>query len=184
DLTDAARAFVAIFGRAPRASAAPGWRTTPEALVIQEAWGFPYASDTRGDAPFRPWVAGGSLKTVQVPTTMPTMDELLGRVRDLSGALVDALRPGVNVLTLHAEVEGGPLGPALETFVERARRGRVAFTRLDDVAAAALAAAGDLAVAPVTQSLVAGRSGWIAAQGPADRPASRPARRPGVGVSE
>ena len=98
------------------------------------------------------------------------MDELLGRVRDLSGALVDALRPGVNVLTLHAEVEGGPLGPALERFVERGRRARVAFTRLDEVAAAALAAGEDLPVAPVTQSCVAGRSGWISAQGPADRP--------------
>src|SRR5439155_1003591 len=83
--------------------------------------GLRYASDTRGDAPFRPRVTGGPLKTIQVPTTMPTMDELLGRVRDLSGTLIDALRPGVNVLTLHAEVEGGPLGPAIESFVERAR---------------------------------------------------------------
>jgi len=184
DLTRAARAFETIFGLPPQASAAPGWRTSPEALVIQEDLGLRYASDTRGDTPFRPRVTGGPLKTIQVPTTMPTMDELLGRVRDLSGTLVDALRPGVNVLTLHAEVEGGPLGPALESFVERARRARVAFTRLDEVAAAALAAGEDLPVAPVTQSPVPGRSGWISAQGPADRPASRPARRPGVGVSE
>ncbi|OLD30914.1 MAG: hypothetical protein AUG01_10995 [Candidatus Rokubacteria bacterium 13_1_20CM_2_69_58] len=176
DLTSAARAFVAIFGQAPRASAAPGWRTSPEALVIQEDWGLRYASDTRGDAPFRPWAAGGSLKTIQVPTTLPTMDELLGRVRDLPGALVGALRPGGNVFTLHAEVEGGPLRPALERFVEGARRAGAALTRLDEVAAAALADGDDLPIAPVIRGRVDGRSGWISAPGPAVRP--------GVGASQ
>ena len=170
DLTSAARAFVAIFGQAPRASAAPGWRTSPEALVIQEDWGLRYASDTRGDAPFRPWAAGGSLKTIQVPTTLPTMDELLGRVRDLPGALVGALRPGGNVFTLHAEVEGGPLRPALERFVEGARRAGAGLARLDEVAAAALADGDDLPVAPVIRGRVYGRSGWISAPGPAVRP--------------
>jgi peptidoglycan/xylan/chitin deacetylase (PgdA/CDA1 family) len=163
DLTRAAQAFAAIFGQPPRASAAPGWRTSPEALVTQEAWGFRYASDTRGAAPFRPWVAGGPLKTIQVPTTLPTMDELLGRVRDLSAALEGALRPGVNVLTLHAEVEGGPLGPALERFVAGARRAGAALTRLDEVAAVALADADELPVAPVVRGRVDGRSGWISA---------------------
>src|SRR5207247_4620368 len=81
DLTGAARAFVAIFGQPPRASAAPGWRTTPEALVIQEAWGLRYASDTRGTRPFRPWVAGGPLKPTPVPTTQPARHALLGRNR-------------------------------------------------------------------------------------------------------
>ena len=175
DLTGAARAFVAIFGQPPRASAAPGWRTSSEALVIQDASGLQYASDTRGDAPFRPWVATGPLKTVQVPTTMPTMDELLGRVRDLPGALVDALRPGVNVFTLHAEVEGGPLRPALESFVAQTRRAGAAFTRVDEVATAVLAGGHELPVAPVIRGRVGGRSGWISAPGPA--------MVPGVGAS-
>lgn len=170
DLTRAARAFVAIFGEAPRASAAPGWRTSPEALMIQEEWGLRYASDTRGDAPFRPLVAGGPLKIVQVPTTMPTMDELLGRVRDLPGALVGALRPGLNVFTLHAEVEGGPLRPAFESFVDGLRRAGAFFTRLDEVAATALAAGEDLPVAPVIRGRVGGRSGWISVPDAPKRP--------------
>jgi len=170
DLTRAARAFVAIFGEAPRASAAPGWRTSPEALMIQEEWGLRYASDTRGDAPFRPLVASGPLKIVQVPTTMPTMDELLGRVRDLPGALVGALRPGLNVFTLHAEVEGGPLRPAFESFVDGSRRAGAVFTRLDEVAATALAASEDLPVAPVIRGRVGGRSGWISVPDAPKRP--------------
>lgn len=170
DLTRATRAFVAIFGEAPRASAAPGWRTSPEALMIQEEWDLRYASDTRGDAPFRPSVAGGPLKIVQVPTTMPTLDELLGRVRDLPGALVGALRPGLNVFTLHAEVEGGPLRPAFESFVDGSRRAGAVFTRLDEVAATALAAGEDLPVAPVIRGRVGGRSGWISVPDAPKRP--------------
>src|SRR5206468_11363969 len=82
----------------------------------------------------------------------------------------------LNVLTLHAEVEGGPLRPALERFVEGARRAGAALTRLDEVAAAALADGDDLPVAPVIRGRVDGRSGWISAPGPAVRP--------GVGASQ
>ena len=170
DLTEAARAFESVFGMPPHASAAPGWRTSPEALAVQEACGLRYASDTRGTAPFRPWVGDGQLTTVQVPTTMPTMDELLGRVRDVPGALLDALRPGLNVFTLHAEVEGGPLRRAFQTFAARAASAGVAFARLDDVAARALGAGDALPVAPVLRARVEGRSGWVSMQGPAERP--------------
>lgn len=170
DLTEAARAFETVFGMPPHASAAPGWRTSPEALAVQDACGLRYASDTRGTAPFRPWVGGGQLETVQVPTTMPTMDELLGRVRDVPRALLDALRPGLNVFTLHAEVEGGPLRRAFQTFAERAASAGVAFARLDDVAARALVVGDELPVAPVLRARVEGRSGWVSMQGPAERP--------------
>ena len=165
DLTQAARAFEAAVGVAPHAGAAPGWRTSDTALSIQEDFGFRYASDTRGDAVFRPSVGGVALATVQVSTTMPTMDELLGRVRDLPGALAGALRPGLNVFTLHAEVEGGPLAPAFERFLAELRQRSVALTTLDQIAARALARADELPVASVVRRAVGGRSGWIATQG-------------------
>jgi peptidoglycan/xylan/chitin deacetylase (PgdA/CDA1 family) len=169
-LTAAARAFEAVFGTPPHASAAPGWRTSPEALAVQEECGLRYASDTRGTAPFRPWVGDGQLKTIQVPTTMPTMDELLGRMRAVPDVLLDALRPGLNVFTLHAEVEGGPLRRAFQTFIERAASRGVAFARLDDVAGRALAAGGEVPFAPVMRARMEGRSGWVSAQGPAGAP--------------
>ena len=164
DLDLAARAVAAVVGVAPHASAAPGWRPSAVALAVQDDLGFHYASDTRGETPFRPKVGDGVLATLQVPTTMPTMDELLGRVPDVPGTLARAVRPGVNVFTLHAEVEGGALLAAFETFlVELGRRG-VAFAGLDDVAARALAAADEVPAAPVVRGSVDGRSGWIAAQ--------------------
>ena len=172
DLTQAARAFEAAVGVAPHASAAPGWRTSDAALSVQETFGFRYASDTRGETPFRPSVGGAVLATLQVPTTLPTMDELLGRVSDLPGALAGSLRPGVNVFTLHAEVEGGPLAPVFETFLTDLRRRGAVLATLDEIAAQALARVDEVPVVPVVRGAVAGRSGWIATQrGPRARTA-------------
>lgn len=164
DLTAAAYSFAAVFERAPEASAAPGWRTTPEALVIQEELGYRYASDVRGRAPFRPRVGRAALKTVQIPTTMPTMDELLGRVRDVAGILEAALRPGLNVFTLHAEVEGGQQLDSFRTFLDRIRRRGVEITRLCDAAPTSPAGNDGVPTASVTRGRVPGRSGWVAVQ--------------------
>jgi peptidoglycan/xylan/chitin deacetylase (PgdA/CDA1 family) len=158
DLAAAAAAFESAAGVPPHASAAPGWRITPGALAIQEEFGYRYATDTRGRRPFRPLLPGGPLKTVQIPTTMPTMDELLGRVRDPARALEGALGPGLNVLTAHAEVEGGPLLEAFDDFLERVQRRGLRTARLDEVAGEA----GAPAPAAVGRGRVAGRSGWVA----------------------
>ncbi len=165
ELTRAVQAFEAIVGVRPHASAAPGWRTSPAALEVQEELGLRYASDVRGTTPFRPSVEGGALKTMQVPTTMPTLDELLGRAQNLPGTLISALRPGLNVFTLHAEVEGGPLLGAFEEFLDRARRADARLTSLEEAAGEALAAGDALPVAPVVRCRVDGRSGWVAGQG-------------------
>ena len=163
DLTAAARAFEAALGTPPSASAAPGWRTSETALVIQEELGLRYASDVRGRHAFRPRVASGALKTVQIPTTMPTMDELIGRTRDLAGALTASLGEGLNVFTLHAEVEGGPLLEPFAAWLEDLRRRGCAVVRVRDLA-------DDLMTRPVpeasvTHGHVAGRSGWVAVGG-------------------
>ncbi len=165
ELSRAAQAFESVFGVKPAASAAPGWRTSPEALSLQEALGLRYASDVRGTAPFRPAVDGRPLETLQVPTTLPTLDELLGRARDLPGALLAALRPGLNVFTAHAEVEGGPLLATLGEFLEGARRAGAEVTTLDETASRVIAKGDDVPVAAVTRRRIDGRSGWVASQG-------------------
>ena len=160
DLTSAASAYETIFGTRPTASAAPGWRTSDAALVVQEELGLAYGSDVRGRAVFRPRVAGGVLKTVQIPTTMPTMDELIGRERDVCAALSASLVEGLNVFTLHAEVEGGPLAGLFTEWLERVRGTGRTFTRVRDVAEAARGAS--VPEARVVHGHVAGRSGWVA----------------------
>jgi len=165
DLDLAARSFLAAVGVAPSASAAPGWRTSPLALTVQDSRGFRYASDTRGDTPFRPSVGAGALETIQLPTTMPTMDEVLGRVSNVPQALAQAVRPGVNVFTLHAEVEGGALLGAFEAFLAELAAMRARLTRLDELAARAITAGDELPIAKVVRGWIGGRSNWIALQG-------------------
>jgi len=165
DLDLAARSFLAAAGVAPSASAAPGWRTSPLALTVQDGRGFRYASDTRGDTPFRPSVGDGTLETIQLPTTMPTMDEVMGRVSNVPQALAQAVRPGINVFTLHAEVEGGALLGAFEAFLAELAAVRARLTRLDELAARAITAGDELPIARVVRGWIGGRSDWIALQG-------------------
>ena len=169
DLDLAARSFLAAVGVAPSASAAPGWRTSPLALTVQDGRGFRYASDTRGDTPFRPSVGDGALETIQLPTTMPTMDEVMGRVSNVPLALAQAVRPGINVFTLHAEVEGGALLGAFEAFLAELAAVRARLTRLDELAARAITAGDELPIARVVRGWIGGRSDWIALQGRAAR---------------
>ena len=163
DLTAAARAYEAVFGTGPSASAAPGWRTSDAALAAQEDLGLRYASDVRGVVAFRPRVNDGPLYTLQLPTTMPTMDELLGRVGDVEGALDASLGDGVNVFTLHAEVEGGPMLERFGGWLERVRRRGRRVVRMCDLAESLLA--GSVVERPVARGRVAGRSGWVAVPG-------------------
>lgn len=165
DLDLAARSFLAAVGVAPSASAAPGWRTSPLALTVQDGRGFRYASDTRGDTPFRPTVGAGPLETIQLPTTMPTMDEVMGRVSNVPQALAQAVRPGINVFTLHAEVEGGALHASFAAFLAELAAVRARLTRLDELAARAITAGDALPIARVVRGWIGGRSDWIALQG-------------------
>jgi undecaprenyl phosphate-alpha-L-ara4FN deformylase len=164
DLASAAQSFRAVMQADPVASAAPGWRTTGTALAIQDEFGYRYATDVRGHGCFRPLVSGVALRTIQVPTTMPTVDELLGRARDIPGALEAAIGTGLNVFTLHAEVEGGPELRTFRAFLERARSRGTEFFPLADVAKPC-GNPEDLPVCRVVAGRVSGRSGWVATQG-------------------
>jgi hypothetical protein len=87
--------------------------------------------------------AAGPCATLQIPTTLPTLDEMLGRP-DLPGADPVAVweaglagaRPGsVQVITLHAEVEGLRHAALLESALVRLRAaGPVRFTPPDAIA--------------------------------------------------
>lgn len=165
DLGRAATAYREILGRPPLASAAPGWRTTVAALEAQDGLGLRYASDVRGSGPF--WATDGAspLATLQIPTTLPTADELLGRVRDIPAALEAELAPRLNVFTLHAEVEGGPLIQVFERFLERQLARGLELSPLGEVAARLLETPMAHPLFPIIRGRVPGRSGWVAVQG-------------------
>lgn len=114
--------FVEIFGEPPRTHGAAGWQMNDEAFRQIDAWGMAYASDGRGPAPYIPTVDGRPLRHVQMPTTLPTLDELIGvdglTEENVHTALLRLTEgPGDHVFTLHTELEGGKLAPVFERLL-------------------------------------------------------------------
>jgi undecaprenyl phosphate-alpha-L-ara4FN deformylase len=111
--------FGAIFDERPRSWAAAGWQTNRHAAAYQERAQFDYASDTRGFSPFVPVWDGQATGCVQIPTTLPTLDELIGRDGiDPLAELLRLTRGGADhVFTAHAELEGGYFGGTLEALL-------------------------------------------------------------------
>ena len=163
--------FEAIFGEKARTHGAAGWQMNPHALRLTQRLGFDYASDTRGTQPFLPVVRGELTRCAQIPSTLPTLDELIGldrltpdnvhaHVLNLSQS---AASPHGHVYTLHAELEGMKLLPTFERLLSgwRARGDELLATR--DIAAAI-----KLNTLPhhnIAWREVAGRSGVLACQG-------------------
>lgn len=112
-----------IFGAPALTHGAPGWRMNRYAFRYSQRLGFRHCSDTRGSGPFIPVVRGELVACPQLPTTLPTLDELLAEgntpdeaVRRLLEASRDPLPTG-HVYALRAEVEGTVFAPALRALL-------------------------------------------------------------------
>jgi len=169
ELDDAFEAFRAIMGRPARAFAAPGWRTNTTASILLDEAKPAYRSDTRGHAPYRCAVDGRVLATLEIPTTLPTLDEVMGRPglsepRAILDFYVKQFKPDVlNVHTIHAETEG--MGQ-LDFFVELLRTLKERGAKFVQVAEiASRLKASELPVCEIARAEIEGRAGWIAAQG-------------------
>ncbi len=133
------RLYKEITGQPPASFASPGWMITPDAFLSLALMGISHVSCTRGRTPFRPVAGGRALPLVELPTTMPTLDEVLGRGGvTLAGAaahLAGQVRQGeLNVFTLHGEVEGRAQAPVLVELIARLQDQGVVFQRLVDAA--------------------------------------------------
>jgi len=165
----AAGRFQQVFGKEPQVHGAAGWQMTEAAFLAEEELGFAYASDTRGHAPFVPWVGSRRSACPQLPTTLPTLDELIG----LDGIDADNVHthllartaelPGYQVFTLHAELEGMKLLPVLQRLLQGWRVQGYALVAMRTLLAGLDIAA--LPAADVTAGTVPGRSGTLAVQG-------------------
>lgn len=165
ELSESVAAYERILGTRPVASAAPGWRCTSSSLTVQDRHHFNYASDVRGTYPFVPVYNGRSFKTLQIPTTLPTLDELIGRKDNINDFLLGSLRDGLNIHTIHAEVEGRPYLTMFEDFLKRVYRQEAEIVRLQDVAEVLLKRGFEMIPhLAVTKGTVPGRSGWVACQ--------------------
>ena len=174
----AVNAFGEIFGRAPRVHGAAGWQVNEHVPALQEVLGFEYASDTRGTHPFIPWSGGLVSNVPQYPTTLPTLDELIGR-EDVGDFLLRITEKGSpqspggseapgHVFTLHAELEGGAYLP---TFTKLLAGWRAqGYSVVDMTSYRALFPVDKLPVHAIVEGSVPGRSGVMAIQGSPQAP--------------
>jgi len=154
-----------ILGSPPTCSAVPGWKCNDIVLMEKSRFPFRYNSDCRGEGIFRPLVDDEQLAQPQIPVTLPTYDEMIGQDgvtesnyndRLLAKCALDRL----NVLTIHAEVEGIACFDMFDRFLKAAKAKDVSFLPLG----ALLDGCSAMGSSRVVQDSIAGREGWVAWQ--------------------
>ncbi|HNC22654.1 MAG TPA: polysaccharide deacetylase family protein [Opitutaceae bacterium] len=164
----AARAeFLRIFGHEARTAGAAGWQSNARSREVYDEAGLLYASDTRGGPAFFPRVDGKVFRTLEIPSTLPTFDELMGRPEYPDDRIVahylSLLRADQpNILTIHAEIEGMGRRQLFCDLLAACAKAGVEFIRMDDLANELLANRAAIPVRDQFLGTVEGRSGTVA----------------------
>jgi undecaprenyl phosphate-alpha-L-ara4FN deformylase len=127
--------YAEVFGQRPHTHGVAGWQMNQFAFARHDEAGYRYASDGRAqlrdngallDPNAGPYRLPGS-NCIQMPTTLPTLDELLGR--EIDGVTISPSNIAAHLLkltsdtsrdhvyTLHAELEGQKLAPIFEQLL-------------------------------------------------------------------
>jgi undecaprenyl phosphate-alpha-L-ara4FN deformylase len=124
EMRRAAEQFRQVFGADAKTHGAAGWQMNIHGLRLTQRMGFDYCSDGRGRYPFLPVYRGELIDCPQLPTTLPTLDELIGlnnvneeNVADHVLAMTKVVPATGHVFTLHAELEGMKLASAFERLL-------------------------------------------------------------------
>jgi undecaprenyl phosphate-alpha-L-ara4FN deformylase len=166
----AARAdFLRVFGQEARTAGAAGWQSSAQSRQVYDEAELLYASDSRGGGAFFPRVDGKVFNTLEIPTTLPTFDELMGRPEFPDTAIVphvmSLLQPDQpNVFTLHAEIEGMGRRNLFRELLAACQKAGVQFMRMDDLANELLANRSAIPVRDQVMGQIDGRSGRVAMQ--------------------
>lgn len=162
-------AFQQVFGQRPQVHGAAGWQLNEFVPQLEAELGFDYASDTRGREPFRPVFNGKPALCPQLPTTLPTFDEVIGVAgcteQNVADVLLEHTRTPsshTHVFTLHAELEGMRLRPAFERLLQLWLDGGAQLCSLREVYRGLPR---DLSRHTIQFGEIAGRSGALACQG-------------------
>ena len=159
EITQAHHAITDTLGRPPTCTAAPGWRCTPEILALREGLGYRFASDCRGHGVFQP-----SDGPPQICVNLPTWDEAVGADGIDDANFNDHLRScmredDLDVLTIHAESEGGAKAELFERFLDQFIADGGEVVPLGDLLPS------DPEPGTLERGHVPGRDGWLAVRG-------------------
>lgn len=128
EMKHASNQFANVFREEPKVHGAAGWQMNRHALRMTQRLGFKYASDCRGTHPFMPVWDAEVVHCPQLPTTLPTLDELIGldnlSEENVHEHLLELTRNppadgnfAGHVYTLHAELEGMKLAAVFERLL-------------------------------------------------------------------
>ena len=154
-----------ITGVAPPCSAVPGWKCNAKVLIEKSGFPFIYNSDCRGSSIFYPLVGGKKITQPQIPTTLPTYDEIIGRdgitADNYNEHIISLMKPDrLNVLTIHAEAEGIACFDIFQDFLSRCRNSGIELVPLSKL----LENTGEIPGIEIRPCNMPGREGWIACQ--------------------
>jgi undecaprenyl phosphate-alpha-L-ara4FN deformylase len=146
-------------------SADPGWKSNSLTLKEKAKLPFRFNSDCRGRSIFLPVVDRQQLSQPQVPVTMPTYDEVIGRNGVTNGNYNDyllsmAVPDKLNVLTIHAESEGIACADMFNAFLKTAKSRGVTFVSLGTL----VSEAKQIERGAIVAGEINGREGWVACQ--------------------
>jgi undecaprenyl phosphate-alpha-L-ara4FN deformylase len=170
EVSRAQEVFIRMVRRPARSFAAPGWQANATSRAVLAEAEFLYASDTRGQVPYWPRFGTRVNSLLEIPTTLPTLDELWGlkglTAEDFFHLIASRLSDRQpQVLTIHAEMEGGPVLTEFSRFLDRALARGVEFFTLEDWAQDLLNRPREIPVAAVIQGRLPGRAGTVSRQG-------------------
>jgi peptidoglycan/xylan/chitin deacetylase (PgdA/CDA1 family) len=116
--------FEQIVGHVPDRFAAPYWQPKAHLLGMEERRGFSFASDVRGRYPFYPQLHNIVSRCPQIPTTLPTLGEMLAwgevtlaNVHEYLYAESRHVLPHGHVYTADAAEEGIEHLPVMEKLI-------------------------------------------------------------------
>jgi undecaprenyl phosphate-alpha-L-ara4FN deformylase len=176
--------YTDIFKTSAKTHGAAGWQMNTHALRLTQSMGFDYCSDGRAvsgaGVPHYPVVNAEIISCPQLPTTLPTMDELIGldgvtenNVHETllavsaKNASNSAPMLGFDVVpevfTLHAELEGLRFLPQLEKLIEGWKAAGYSLVATETIAAQLVR--NKLPYFSVETGSVPGRSGTLLLQG-------------------
>lgn len=177
EYTKALNEFHRIFQCDTETVGAAGWQANAHSLHCNDFANLLYASDCRGTHAFFPKIGVYIYNTLQIPTTLPTLDECLGRpgydLSSLGQYYVERIKASdpnqqpLHVLTIHAELEGMKYRHWFQNLLDQFQQNAIEIINLHEYANELMSKPGSIPICDLIQDKIPGRSGTVAVQGQA-----------------
>ena len=167
-------AYESVFERPATAAAAAGWTVNVLSLSVESERNLSYTSNTRLGKPFFPRAGGRAFEALEIPTTLPTLDETLSwselSNEEAQRRFFRQAPRATQVHTIHTEVEGRSKSALFAGILDDWVSDGVTFLTLEELARETLAR-GEVPTRELARTTLRGRGGTVATGWPPDSPA-------------